>query len=94
MREVERNLKITTTGERFEDKQKPVLGLLCLHAQRRYHHKKEREEKAERRCMERDMEWKAASAQLEKEAEPAALQQELLKQTPTPLQASLLKACD
>lgn len=56
MREVERNLKIITTGESFEDKQKPVLGLFCLHAQRRYHHKKEREEKAERRCVERDME--------------------------------------
>lgn len=56
MWEVQSNLKITTTGESFEDKQKPVLGLLCLHAQRRCHHKKQREEKAERRCVERDIE--------------------------------------
>ena len=54
--EVERNLKITTSGESFKDKQKPVLGLLCLDAQRMCHHKKQREEKAERRCVERDIE--------------------------------------
>ena len=40
MWEVEGNLKITTTGESFEDKQKPILGPLCLHAQRRCHQKK------------------------------------------------------
>lgn len=47
--EVEGNLKITTTGECFEDKQKLIFDPLCLHTERKCHQRKKRREKAERR---------------------------------------------